>query len=101
MLKPRRWQTPHKFGRLQIVLLGWNNATREDFLKTPNQLIYGTSTRLPVDFFLNIQQLQQLIPRSQEITNKSLTFIDPIPLNIQIGTRCLSSLDLVKRSMGQ
>ena len=37
--------------RLPIVVIGWNNAIREDFLKSPSQLLYGTSTRLPIEFF--------------------------------------------------
>lgn len=37
--------------RLPIVILGWNNALREDYLHSPSQLLYGNSTRLPVDFF--------------------------------------------------
>ena len=47
----RALRDPDWVDRLPIVVLGWNNAIREDFLHAPSQLLYGTSTRLPVDFF--------------------------------------------------
>ena len=47
----RALRDPDWIDRLPIVVLGWNNAVREDFMHSPSQLLYGTSTRLPVDFF--------------------------------------------------
>lgn len=47
----RALRDPDWRSRLPIVALCWNNAIRDDFLRSPSQLIYGTSTRLPIDFF--------------------------------------------------
>ena len=54
----RALRDPDWIDRLPLVL-GWNNAIREDFLHSPSRLLHSTSTRLPIDFFEH--QTTQLI----------------------------------------
>lgn len=37
--------------RLPLVILAWNNVIREDWLFSPNQLVFGTNVHLPNNFF--------------------------------------------------
>ena len=37
--------------RIATIVLGWNNAVREDYRRTPAQLLFGTNCTLPCDFF--------------------------------------------------
>ena len=47
----RAFKDPSWTDRLAILVLAWNNAVREDFRKSPAQLMFGSSTVLPIDFF--------------------------------------------------
>ena len=47
----RAFRDPDWSDRLAILVLAWNNAVRSDFMRSPAQLLYGTNSNLPIDFF--------------------------------------------------
>ena len=58
---------------LPLILLGIRTALKEDINSTTAEMIYGTTLRLPGQFFLHLQPPHYPIPLNS-LTNSSLIF---------------------------